>query len=142
MLSGPGPALRLSQRWSDAPKRSQALPNIPRRRQEIPKTPKTPPRSPQDPQDDPKRTPRRIQNRDSGASKTTKRHNAFVGFSKIQPLPFVLCSVLIKNGLKISSRSLQERSKMPNNCQHGPNMGSKRGAKIGSRGLEIWSRGV
>ena len=130
MLSNPGPAPRHSQKWSDAPQRSQALPDVPRRRQDAPKTPKRPPRSRQDPQDDPKSTPKRPHVGTSGTSKNQRKPTVFVDFSRIQPLPFIFCSMLIRNGLKMSSRSLQERSKMPQDAQrpptwgqHGPNMG-------------------
>ena len=74
MVSGPGPALRHSQKWSDAPKRSQALPDVPRRRQDAPKTPKRPPRSLQDPQVDPKSTPKRPHVGTSGTSKNEQNH--------------------------------------------------------------------
>ena len=131
MFSNPGPAPRHSQKWSEAPTRSQALPDVPRRRQDAPKTPKRPPRSPQDPQDDPKSTPKRPHVGTSGTSKKQQGNHWFlVIFARIQPLLFTLCSMLIKNGLKMSSRSLQERSKMPQDVQrpptwgqHGPNMG-------------------
>ena len=79
----------------------------------------------------------------------------FVDFSRIQPLPFIFCSMLIRNGLKMSSRSLQERSKMPQDVQrpptwgqHGPNMGPtwdqygvQESSKIGPRGVKLLSRG-
>ena len=42
VVSGPGPALRHSQKWSDAAKRSQALPDVPRGRPDAPKTPPRP----------------------------------------------------------------------------------------------------
>ena len=140
MLSNPGPAHRHSQKWSDAPKRSQALPDVPRRRQDAPKTPKRPPRSPQDPQDDPKSTPKRPHVGTSGTSKNKQKHVVFDDFSRIQPRPFTFCSMFFKNGLKISSRSLQERSrcpKMPNGLQHGANMGPT----WGPRGLLDRSKG-
>ena len=144
VLSGPGPALRHRQAWSDAPQRSQALPDVPRRRQDAPKTPKRPPRSLQDPQDDPKRTPKMIQDRCSGPSKNKQKQVVFDDFSKILPLLFTFCSMLIRNGLKIGSRSLPERSKMPLDAQrpptwgqHGPNMGPT----WGPRGLLDRSKG-
>ena len=149
MLSGPGPALRHRQRWSDAPKRSQAIPSVPRRRQDAPKTPKRPPRSLQDPQDDPKSTPKRPHVGTSGTSKNQQKLMVFVDFSRIQPLPFIFCSMLIKNGLKISSRSLQERSKMPQDVQrpptwgqHGPNMGSKKAPRSVQGGSNCSPEGV
>ena len=145
MVSGPGPALRHRPAWSDAPQRSQALPDVPRRLQEAPKTPKRPPRSLQDPQDDPKSTPKRPHVGTSGTSKTNKqRPMVFKGFSKIQPLPFTFCSMLIKNGLKISSISLQERSKMPQDVQRPPTWGQhgpKMGPTWGPRRLQDRSKG-
>ena len=47
----------------------------------------------------------------------------FVDFSRIQPLPFIFCSMLIRNGLKISSKNAPRCPKMPNGLQHGANMG-------------------
>ena len=83
-----------------------------------------------------------------GTFKNQKKLHVFVGFSTIQPLLLILCSMCIKNGLKIAFRSLQKRPRKPQDarlpptwCQHGA-MGSKRGAKIGPRGFEIWSRGA
>ena len=112
--------------------------------QDAAKTPKRPPRSPQDPQDDPKSTPKRPHVGTSGTSKNQQKHLFFDDFSRIRPLPFTFCSILIKNGLKISSRSLQERSKMPQDAQrpptwgqHGPNMGPT----WGPRGLLDRSKG-
>ena len=69
-------------------------------------------------------------------------------FSKIQPLLFVFFYMLIKNEFQMAFRSAQKRPRTPHDArppptwsQHGANMGSKRGASIGPRGLEIWSRG-
>ena len=144
MLSGPGPALRHRPAWSDAPQRSQALPDVLRRRQDAPKTPKRPPRSLQDPQDDTKSTPKKPHVGTSGTSKNQQNHVVFDDFSRIQPRPFTFCSMFFKNGLKISSRSLQERSQMPQDVQrlptwgrHGPNMGPT----WGPRGLQDRSKG-
>ena len=85
-----------------------------------------------------------IQERCSGPSKIIQKPMAFDDFSKIQPLLFTFCSMLIRNGLKIGFRSLQERSKMPLDAQrpptwgqHGPNMGPT----WGPRGLQDRSRG-
>ena len=132
-------------------RRSSAFPSTPRRPktpsrrlQEAPKTPKRPPRSLQDLQDDPKSTPKRPHVGTSGTSKNQQKPTVFDDFSRIQPLPFIFCSMLIKHGLKISSRSLQERSKMPQDVQrpptwgqHGPNMGPT----WGPRGLLDRSKG-
>ena len=72
----------------------------------------------------------------------------FEGFSKIQPILLVSFSMLIKIELQMAFRSVQKRPRTPQDArppptwsQHGANMGSKRSAKIGPRGLEIWSRG-
>ena len=135
-------------------RRSSAFPSIPRRPktpsrrlQEAPKTPKRPPRSLQDLQDDPKSTPKRPHVGTSGTSKNQQKQTVFVDSSRIQPLPFTFCSMFIKNGLKISSRSLQERSQMPQDAQrpptwgqHGPNMGptwGPRGLLDRSKGCQI-----
>ena len=132
-------------------RRSLAFPSIPRRPKtpsrrlhEAPKTPKRPPRSLQDPQDDPKSTPKKPHVGTSGTSKNQQKHVVFDNFSRIQPLPFTFCSMLTKNSLNISSRSLQERSKMPQDAQrpptwgqHGPNMGPT----WGPRGLLDRSKG-
>ena len=65
----------------------------------------------------------------------------------MQPLLLILCSMLIKHGQNIAFRSLQKRPRKlqdarrpPTWCQHVDNMGSKRSAKIGPRGIETWSR--
>ena len=132
-------------------RRSLAFPSTPRRPktpsrrlQEASQTPKKPPRSLQDLQDDPKSTPKRPHVGTSGTSKNQQKQMVFDGFSRIQPLPFIFCSMLIKHGLKISSRSHQERSKMPQDAQrpptwgqHGPNMGPT----WGPRGLLDRSKG-
>ena len=135
-------------------RRSSAFPSTPRRPktpsrrlQEAPKTPKRPPRSLQDPHDDPKRTPKTIQNRNLGPSKIIQKQLVSVDCSNIQPLLFIFCSILIKDCLKIGSRSLQERSKMPQDAQrpptwgqHGPNMGptwGPRGLLDRSKGCQI-----
>ena len=72
----------------------------------------------------------------------------FFLLSKVQPLLVVSFSMLIKIELQMAFRSVQKRPRTPQDArppptwsQHGPNMGSKRSAKIGPRGLEIWSRG-
>ena len=149
MFSNPGPAPRHSQKCSEAPTRSQALPDVPRRRQDAPKTPKRPPRSPQDPQDDPKSTPKRPHVGTSGTSQNQQKHVVSDDFLRIQPLLFTLCSMLIKNGLKMSSRSLQERSKMPQDVQrpptwgqHGANMGSKKAPRSVQGGSNCFPEGV
>ena len=56
--------------------------------------------------------------------------------------------MLIKHGLKMNSRALQERTKMPKDAQldstlgqHGANMRFKISAKNGPNGLEVWSWG-
>ena len=68
-------------------------------------------------------------------------------FSKILSLLVVFFSMLIKIELQMAFRSAQKRPRSlqdarppPTWSQHGANMGSKRGAKIGPRALEIWSR--
>ena len=127
------------------PKHSQTQP---RRLQDGHQAPKRPPRPPKDPQEDPKSTPKVIQKLSSGPSKTIEKHNILKDFSKIQPLLFVFFSMLIKSELQTAFRSAQKRPRTPQDAQppptwsqHGANMGSKRGAKIGPRALEIWSRG-
>ena len=124
-------------------RRSSAFPSTPRRPktpsrrlQEAPKTPKRPPRSLQDPQDDPKSTPKRPHVGTSGTSKNQQKPMVFDDFSRIQPLPFIFCSMLIRNGLKISSKSAPRCPKMPNGLQHGANMGptwAQHGANMGSK---------
>ena len=111
-------------------RRSLAFPSTPRRPktpsrrlQEAPKTPKRPPRSLQDPQDDPKSTPRGLMLEPRELQKTNKNMLFLAFFSRIQPLPFIFCSMLIRNGLKISSKSAPRCPKMPNGLQHGANMG-------------------
>ena len=132
-------------------RRSSAFPSTPRRPetpsrrlQEAPKTPKRPPRSLQDLQDDPKSTPKRPHLGTSGTSKNRQKPMVFDGFSRIQPLPFIFCSTLIKHGLKISSRSLQERSKMPQDVQRPPT-GGQPGPTMeptwGPSGLQARSKG-
>ena len=78
---------------------------------------------PQDAQDDSRKAPKMIQIDTRDLQKPLKNTVFLKFFSKIQPIPFVLCSMLIKNGLKISSRSLQERSRMPQDAQQLPTWG-------------------
>ena len=106
-----------SQTSQDAAK---TPPRRPRGLQDRPKTPKMTPKAP----------PRCLMLEPRELQKTNKNTRFLLIFSRIQPLLFTLCSMLIKNGLKMSSRSLQERSKMPQDVQrpptwgqHGPNMG-------------------
>ena len=76
--------------------------------------------------------------------KNKQKHMVFDDFSRIQPLLFTLCSMLIKNGLKMSSRSLQERSKMPQDVQRPPTWGQhgpKMGPTWGPRRLQDRSKG-
>ena len=153
MVSGPGPALRHRPAWSDAPQRSQALPDVPRRRQDASKKPPRRPRGPQDrsktPKMTPKASPRGLMLEPRELQKTNKNQLFLRGVSRIQPLPFIFCSMLIKNGLKISSRSLQERSKNAPRCpktsnglQHGANMGSKRAPRSVQGGSNCSPEGV
>ena len=148
---------------SDTGRRGQTLLSVPKHSQTSQDAVKTPPRRPrglQDrsktPQDDPKSTPKRPHVGTSGTSKNKQKPTVFDDFSRIQPLPFIFCSMLIRNGLKISSRSLQERSKIPQDVirpptwgQHGPNMdptwgqhGVQEGSKIGPRGSNRSPEGV
>ena len=133
------------QTFLSVPKHSQTPP---RRFQDGHQAPKRPPRPPKDPQEDPKSTPKVIQKLSSGPSKTIEKHSMLNVFLKFQPLLFVFFSMLIKIELQMAFRSAQKRPRTPQDArppptwsQHGANMGSKRSAKIGPRGLEIWSRG-
>ena len=125
---------------SDTTKNGRTLLSVPKHSQTSQDAVKTP----QDPQDDPKSTSNTPHVGASGTSKNQQKPLVFVTFSRIQPLPFTFCSMLIKNGLKISSRPLQERSQMPQDAQrpptwgqHGPNMGPT----WGPRGLLDRSKG-
>ena len=139
-----------SQTQASMVRRSSSFPSTPRRPktpsrrlQEAPKTPKRPPRSLQDLEDDPKSTPKRPHVGTSGTSKKQQKHIVFDDFSRIQALHFTFCSMFFKNGLKISSRSLQERSEIPQDVlrpptwrQHGANMGptwAQPGPNMGSK---------
>ena len=122
--------LKHSQTSQDAAK---TPPRRPRGLQDRPMTPKMTPKAP----------PRGLMLEPRELLKTNEKTQAFNDFSRIQPLLFTLCLMLIKSGLKISSRSLQERSKMPQDVQrpptwgqHGPNMGptwGQHGANMGSK---------
>ena len=140
---------------SDTGKHGQTLFRVPKHSQTPPRrfqdghqAPKRPPRLPKDPQEDPKSTPKVIQKLSSGPSKTMEKHKILKGFLKIRPLLFVFFSMLIKIELQMAFRSAQKRPRTPQDArppptwsQDGANIGSKRSAKIGPRGLEIWSRG-
>ena len=140
---------------SDTGQHGQTLLSVPKHSQTPPRClqdshqePKRPPRPPKDPQADPKSTPKVIQKLSSGPSKTIEKHDSLKAFSKIQPILFVSFYMLIKIELQMAFRSAQKRPRTPQDArppptwsQHGANMGSSRGAKIGPRGLEIWSRG-
>ena len=95
----------------------------------------------------PKAPPRGLMLEPRELQKTQQKPMVFDGFSRIQPLPFIFCSMLIKHGLKMSSRSHQERSKMPQDAQrpptwgqHGPNMGSKKAPRSVQGGVKLLSR--
>ena len=136
---------------SDTAKNGRTLLSVPKHSQTSQDAVKTPPRRPRGLQDrsktpkmTPKAPPRGLMLEPRELQKTNKNTRIFGDFSRIQPLPFIFCSMLIKNGLKISSRSLQERSKMPQDVQrpptwgqHGPNMGPT----WGPRGLLDRSKG-
>ena len=133
-------------------RRSSAFPSIPRPPQDASKTATMRPRGTQDLPKTLKRTPKAPPKSSKSyfrnLQKPLKNIMFLLVFAIIQLLLLILCSMLTKNGLKIAFRSLQKRPRTPEDarrpptwCQHGANMGSKRSAKIGPRGLEIWSRG-
>ena len=133
-------------------RRSLAFPITPRHPQDASKTATKRPRGPQDRPKTPKRTPKAPPKSSESylrdLQKPLKKSCILQVFSDIQPLLFVSFSMLIKIELQMAFRSVQKRPRTPQDArppptwsQHGPNMGSKRSAKIGPRGLEIWSRG-
>ena len=153
MLSGPGPALRHRQAWSDAPQRSQALPDVPRRRQDASKRPPRRPRGPQDRSKTskmtPKAPPRGLMLEPRELQKNNKNMRFLTIFARIQAFPFTFCSMFFKNGLKISSRSLQDAPRCPTAsnmgptwAQHGPNMGSKKAPRSVHGGSNCSPEGV
>ena len=121
---------------SDTGRRGQTLLSVPKHSQTSQDAVKTPPRRPRGLQDrsktpkmTPKAPPRGLMLEPRELKKNNKNTLFLTIFSRIQALPFTFCSMFFKNGLKISSRSLQERSKMPQDVQrpptwgqHGPNM--------------------
>ena len=111
----------------DTAKNGRTLLSVPKHSQTSQDAAKTPPRRPRGLQDrpktpkmTPKAPPRGLMLEPRELQKTNKNMWFLLLFSRIQPLLFTLCSMLIKNGLKMSSRSLQERSKMPQDVQRPP----------------------
>ena len=135
----------------DTAKNGRRLLRVPKHSQTSQDAAKTPPRRPRGLQDrpktpkmTPKAPPRGLMLEPRELQKTNKNKLFLMIFSRIQPLPFTFCSMLIKNGLKISSRSLQERSKMPQDVQRPPTWGQhgpKMGPTWGPRRLQDRSKG-
>ena len=136
---------------SDTGRRGQTLLSVPKHSQTSQDAVETPPRRPRGLQDrsktpklTPKAHPRSLMLEPRELQKTNKNMWFLLIFRKSSLFTFTFCSMLIKNGLKISSRSLQERSQMPQDVQrpptwgqHGPNMGPT----WGPRGLQDRSKG-
>ena len=156
MVSGPGPALRHRQAWSGAPQRSQAFPDVPRRRQDASKRPPRRPRGPQDRSKTskmtPKAPPRGLMLEPRELQQTNKNQWFLMVFSRIQPLLFTLFDVDQKwpqDELQIAPRTLQDAPRRPTASNMGPtwaqdgaNMGSKEALRSVQRGSNCSPEGV